>query len=108
LNVIKDYSEQLPVFNEEVWLSAHLLKINWLSFLRAFPYLQKAPLGTVMSVRLSLCIYQRGFHWTDFREILYWEIIKQTLNLVQPGPKYRSVYITTQVGFIVFGDINKP
>jgi hypothetical protein len=62
LNVTKDYSRQLPVFNEEVWLSAHLLKIIWISFLRDFPYLQQAPLGIVMSARLSLCMYKRGFH----------------------------------------------
>jgi len=28
--------------------------------------------------------------------------------LVEPEPKYRSVYVKTQVGFIVFGDTNSP
>ena len=83
LSVIKDYSQQLPVFNEEVWLSAHLLKIIWISFVRAFTYLQQAPLRIVMSARLSLCIYQRGFHWTDFREILYWEIKKKSFEKLE-------------------------
>jgi hypothetical protein len=27
------------------------------------------------SVRLSLCVYQRGSHWTDFREIWYWRLL---------------------------------
>jgi hypothetical protein len=65
------------VFNEEVWLSAHLLKLTWFSFLRTFPYLQKAPLGVVKFIRLSLCLYQRGFYWTNFRGSLYGEIFYQ-------------------------------
>ena len=33
---------------------------------------KKAPISFVMYVRLFVRVYQRGSHWTNFREIWYW------------------------------------
>jgi hypothetical protein len=39
------------------------------AFLGMFTKLQKAPIGLVMSVCLSVCMEQLGSHWADFHEI---------------------------------------
>jgi hypothetical protein len=39
------------------------------TFLGAFPKLRKATISFVVSVRLSFCMAQLGFHWMDFYEI---------------------------------------
>jgi len=41
------------------------------TYLGALAKLQKATIGVVMSVRLSVCMEQPGCYWADFREILY-------------------------------------
>jgi hypothetical protein len=44
-------------------------------------------------------MYQRGSHWTDFREISYWgdfmKICPEHPNLVEIGQKYRALYTKT-------------
>ena len=54
-----------------------------------------------MSVSLSACLYQHGSHWTDFREIWYWGLLKkicrETPNIVTTGQKHRVLYMKTSV-----------
>jgi len=40
------------------------------TFLGGLAQPRKAPIDFVMSARPSVCMYQRGFHWKAFREIL--------------------------------------
>jgi hypothetical protein len=41
------------------------------------------PISFVMSVRLSVRTYQRGYHWTDFREICYWVLLRKSVDKSQ-------------------------
>jgi hypothetical protein len=34
-------------------------------------------------IRLCLRMCQRGFHWTDFREILYWPLLLKSVYKIQ-------------------------
>jgi hypothetical protein len=48
----------------------NLIILVYFNFLGAFTNLRKVTIIFVMSVpRLSLCMQQIGFYWTDFREI---------------------------------------
>ena len=50
-------------------------------------------------VRSSVRVYQRGSHWTDFREILYlglfMKIYLEIPNLVKIGGKNGALYVKT-------------
>jgi len=53
----------------------HPTPVPRISFLGAFAYLRKVPITFVISVRFpSVKMYQRRPHWTNFCEILYWDI----------------------------------
>ena len=54
-------------------------------FLGAFAKLRKATVRFVMSVRLSLSVRmeQVCFHWTDFHEILYYDIFRKSVEKIQ-------------------------
>ena len=44
---------------------------------------KKVPITFVMYVRLSVRMYQRGSHSTDFREIWYWELSRKSVDKLQ-------------------------
>ena len=57
------------------------------SFLGAFAYYRKTPIHvrpSVCPVCLSVCVsvrmHQRGSHWTDFREVLCWGLLRRSIG----------------------------
>jgi len=61
--------------------------------------MRKMPVSVVMFVRPCVCIYHRGSQWTDFREILYWELLRKSVEtsqiFVKMGQKYWALYVKT-------------
>jgi len=61
------------------------------------------PVIFVMFVRPSLRIYRRS-QWMDFREVLYWELLRKSVEksqiVVEMGQKYWALYVKTWVCFI--------
>jgi len=51
-----------------------------------------------MFVRPSLRIYRRS-QWMDFREVLYWELLRKSVEksqiVVEMGQKYWALYVKT-------------
>jgi len=69
--------------------------------LRPFPA-TSCPILYLLGRTVAKSIYQRcqvrhGFHWTDFRGILYWlfcmNIGREIANLFEIGQKYRTLYV---------------
>jgi hypothetical protein len=63
------------------------------------------------SVCPTVCMYHRGFHWMDvfpynFYSHTFVKICRKNRELVKIGHKFRSLYVETQVRFIVAYDIN--
>ena len=67
-------------------------------FLFALARSRKAPVGFVVPVCPSVCIYQFGSQRTDFIEIWYWRHIKtypENQNLLKLGQKYQTLHVKT-------------
>ena len=68
-----------------------------------------------MSARPSICPpvhiyeYQRGYHWTNFRQIWYWGLlstfIEKNPHLLKIEQNYQIFYAKTYLSFTVAGDI---
>jgi hypothetical protein len=60
---------------------------QWRSFLGAFALSWKAPFSFAMfvrpSARLSVRMYKLGSHRTNFREIWYWRLLLQSVEIVR-------------------------
>jgi len=59
---------------------------------------REAPISFVMPVLPSVRLRQRGSHWMDVREILYWQIahdnVRKIVQIwVKPRQKYRAPYV---------------
>jgi hypothetical protein len=71
------------------------------AFFGVFAKSRKALVTFIMSVRSFIRTFQRGSHWTDLREVLFWGL--PLLNLsgktgcCKIGQKYRTLYIQTSV-----------
>jgi len=39
--------------------------------------------SSFLPVRLSVCLYQHGSHWTDFLEIWYWRLLRKLAEKLQ-------------------------
>jgi hypothetical protein len=68
-----------------------------------------------ISIRPPAPLLQRGSHWTDFREILYWGLLrkhveksKRPSDLGGKKKVCRKFYVKTWVRCIVTGDIRSP
>jgi hypothetical protein len=55
----------------------------WL--LKAFASARSASVSVIMSASLCVRMYDRGSHWTDFREIWYWAFLRKFVEKVQIG-----------------------
>ena len=58
-----------------VKITKHIFMLTVFRRVRKFA---KAPVIFLMSVRLSVCMEQRGCHCTDFHEILYLSIFRKS------------------------------
>lgn len=50
-------------------------------------------------------MYQRVSHPTDFYEIWYWRLELKSVEKIQACLKYRAVFMTNKIRFIVTGNI---
>jgi len=50
--------------------------------LGAFEQLRKATISFVMSICPSARMELLGFHWTDFHEMLYWRIVRKSIEKI--------------------------
>jgi len=50
--------------------------------LSSFATQRKATISFVMFVRLSTCMEQLGFHWTDFNEVFYLRIVRKSMEKI--------------------------
>jgi len=63
----------------------HLRKrvLGWYNFLAPLQNSEKANIIFVMSVCPSVRMEQLGSHWTDFHEILYLNVFRQSVAKIQ-------------------------
>jgi len=54
---------------------------DWL--LKAFASAGHVSVSVVMYASLCVRMYDRGSHWTDFREIWYWALLRKLVEKVQ-------------------------
>jgi len=75
------------IINNTYVKKSHNLKCGTLTVLGAFSMLQNPTIA--MSVCSSIRMYQRGSHWTEFRDICYWKLswtpAEKTQILLQSG-----------------------
>jgi hypothetical protein len=64
----------------EEWLWA---LTNWLGYLGTFANLRKRTISFVMSACPSVCMEKHGSHWTDFRDIWYLNIYRNSVAKIQ-------------------------
>ena len=63
------------------------------------------------SVRPSVCMYQRSYHWTEFREIWCWGHYKNMSRKSKFGQNWTKIsglFTKTCLGFIVSGYVKSP
>jgi len=88
------------------------------SFLGALAYCRKTPINFIsvrpaaLSLYVSVRMYQRGSHWTDFHKVLCWGLLRKFVGKLQiflkVGQKYRALYMKTQVHFVAAGYTHSP
>jgi len=87
----------------------HIKRINIfcglkLEFLNAVAQSRQTPTSFVMSIRPPVRKYQRGSHWTEFKNISHWELHTKISQEIEQ--KLLSLYTNAQA-YIVGSDICK-
>ena len=96
-----------------------LCKILLLPFLGVFAKLRKTTISSCLSVHPSVRMEQRGSHWADFHEILYWVIFEKNLSLwirasqfyttiIQQDAAVRSQFYITATLLYMFRVLSTP
>jgi hypothetical protein len=60
--------------------------------------------ANLLYIRPSSRVYEGGFDWRNFHEILYCRLPLKYLNLFNIGQKYGALYIKTEIRFIAYDD----
>jgi hypothetical protein len=76
---VQDPPPPTNLFFFHSWLLSQLK----ISFLGALAKLQKAIISFVLSVRPSVFMEKLGFHWTDFDEIWYLDLLGKSVSKIQ-------------------------
>jgi hypothetical protein len=61
---------------------------------------QRHSASSFLSVCLSICQEQLGFHWTDFREFIYWGFLLKSANHVKMwlmSSENKTLYTKTHI-----------
>ena len=112
-----EYSNASRHSYKRSWDSLPEYLFTWSSeFLGTFAYSRKVPVNR--RVCPSVSTYQRGFHWTEFYEIWYWQLLRQFVEKIRFFFFYNrgawwwggngALYMETEIRFIVSGDIDSP
>jgi hypothetical protein len=62
-------------------------------------------LNFIMSVHLSFCLHQFGFHRTYFHEIRHWRILRKSVKEIQSDQKV-FVYLMIAIQKVIYSKVN--
>ena len=93
----------ITLFWDEGNVLCNVGRLGVLLLLAAFTQSRK----TAVSFSMSLCqsaMYHCGSHWTDLRDVWYWELYESLPTNFKCGQKHWTLYMETKAPFIIGGD----